>query len=137
MRTNVYIDGFNLYYGALKGRPHCRWLDLDALSRGLLIQGQTLNRIRYFTAAVGVINDPNTPVRQQTYLRALATIPHLTVHRGQFKINPVRLPLASNTSHIVEVVKTEVRWVLQARDARPGFAARSVRISTGRSRGSC
>jgi hypothetical protein len=28
--TNVYIDGFNLYYGCLKGTPH-KWLDLDAL----------------------------------------------------------------------------------------------------------
>lgn len=25
--TNVYIDGFNLYYGALKGSPY-KWLDL-------------------------------------------------------------------------------------------------------------
>ena len=29
--TNVYVDGFNLYYGCLKGTPH-KWLDLDALA---------------------------------------------------------------------------------------------------------
>lgn len=30
MRTFVYVDGFNLYYGALKGKPW-KWLDLPAL----------------------------------------------------------------------------------------------------------
>ncbi len=50
MATNVYVDGFNLYYGSLKDRPY-RWLDLDALSRVLLPRDQ-INRIRYFTARV-------------------------------------------------------------------------------------
>jgi len=27
MKVNVYIDGFNLYYGAVKGTPY-RWLNL-------------------------------------------------------------------------------------------------------------
>jgi hypothetical protein len=33
-RTNVYIDGFNLFYGALKGSRY-KWLDLDVLCRHL------------------------------------------------------------------------------------------------------
>ena len=33
--ANVYVDGFNLYYGALKGSPY-KWLDVDALFRTLL-----------------------------------------------------------------------------------------------------
>ena len=39
-RVGVYIDGFNLYYGARglcgKGTPGWRWLDLRALSQGFL-----------------------------------------------------------------------------------------------------
>ena len=31
-RTIVYIDGFNLYYRALKGTPD-KWLDIEAMSR--------------------------------------------------------------------------------------------------------
>jgi hypothetical protein len=27
MRTFVYVDGFNLYYGAVKGTPY-KWLDM-------------------------------------------------------------------------------------------------------------
>ncbi len=35
MITNVYIDGFNLYYRALKDTPF-RWLDLRKLASGLV-----------------------------------------------------------------------------------------------------
>ena len=31
-RVNVYVDGFNLYYGSLKGTPY-KWLDLAPASR--------------------------------------------------------------------------------------------------------
>jgi hypothetical protein len=34
-KVNVYIDGFTLYYGALKGTPY-KWLDLVRLCRALL-----------------------------------------------------------------------------------------------------
>jgi hypothetical protein len=69
-RTNVYTDGFNLFYGSLKGSRY-KWLDLDALSRHLLPKDE-INRIRYFTAKVSAREgDPQLPVRQETYLRAL------------------------------------------------------------------
>ena len=51
MRFNVYVDGFNLYYGALRGTPY-RWLDLCAFARKLLRPGDELNRLRYFSALV-------------------------------------------------------------------------------------
>jgi hypothetical protein len=78
-RTNVYVDGFNLYYGALKGRgPGYKWLDLELLVRHLL-PNNDIGRIRYFTAHVsGRPSDPQLPERQQTYLRALETLPRVT-----------------------------------------------------------
>lgn len=45
MRTNVYVDAFNLHYGCLKGTPY-RWLDLAAIGRRLLSNDE-INRIRY------------------------------------------------------------------------------------------
>jgi hypothetical protein len=48
--VNVYVDGFNLFYGALRGSPH-RWLDLGALCSALLPNDE-IHRIRYFTARV-------------------------------------------------------------------------------------
>lgn len=110
MKANVYVDGFNLYYGALKARPACKWLDMDAFARQLLLPGQTLNQIRYFIARVSGMHDPKTPQRQDTYLRALRTIPHLTIHEGTFKTNTVTLPLANPPPHgprMARVLKTE------------------------------
>jgi hypothetical protein len=34
-KVNVYIDGFDLYYGAVKGSP-CKWFDLGALCHHML-----------------------------------------------------------------------------------------------------
>jgi hypothetical protein len=50
LTTNVYIDGFNLYYGALRNRPY-RWLNLERLCQ-LLLPKNTIGEIKYFTALV-------------------------------------------------------------------------------------
>ena len=92
LATNVYFDGFNLYNGAVKNTPY-KWLDLAMLCATLL-PGRNINRIRYFTARVkGFRHDPQAPARQDVYLRALGTIPNLTVHKdGWFASNAVWLP---------------------------------------------
>jgi NYN domain len=109
MRANVFVDAFNLYYGCLKGTPY-RWLDLDVFCRQLLPRDR-IHRIRYFTALVsGRAGDPQQPQRQQIYLRALRTIPHLSVHLGHYLSHPVRMPLAHPPivgPQTVEVIKTE------------------------------
>lgn len=92
-RANVYVDGFNLYYGAVKDTPH-EWLDIGKLCRMILPEYQ-IHRLHYFTARVQAWpEDPDQPIRQQTYLRALATIPHLRIHYGQFTVGAKRRRLA-------------------------------------------
>jgi len=109
LRTNVYVDGFNLYYGCLKGTPY-KWLDLDALCRRLLPKHE-LGRIRYFTAIIAARpHDPSGPARQRAYLRALATMPRVSIHLGRFLTSYVRMPLVAPPAHgprTVEVIKTE------------------------------
>jgi uncharacterized LabA/DUF88 family protein len=109
MATIVYFDGFNLYYGALKGTPH-KWLDLGALSRRLLPNDDVV-AIRYFTALVAARpDDPQQPQRQQAYLRALRTIPGLSIHLGHYLTHAVRMPLAAplpGGPRTVEVIRTE------------------------------
>ena len=78
-RTIVYIDGFNLYYGALRNTPH-KWLDLHRYFR-LLRPNDDIVSIRYFTALVVGPTRPN----QETYLRALATTPIVEPVLGLFK----------------------------------------------------
>jgi len=106
MKANVYVDGFNLYYGAVKGTP-CRWLDIAAMCRLLLPRDQ-INRIKYFTALVNPRpSDPGQPVRQRTYLRALRTIPNLTIVLGRFLTHDVMMPLAPPAKGYARVIKTE------------------------------
>ncbi len=50
MKTYVYIDAFNLYYGCVKNTPY-KWLDLSKLCAILLPQHH-IERIKYFTARV-------------------------------------------------------------------------------------
>jgi len=91
-KTNVYIDGFNLYNGSVKRTPY-KWLDLRALCSALL-PTHSINRIRYFTACVlSFPHNPKAYLRQQVYLRALCTIPNLTVHKdGWFTWYAVMMP---------------------------------------------
>ena len=109
LKMNVYVDGFNLYYGALKKTPY-KWLDLSGLCN-LLLPHDTINRIRYFTARVSsYAHDPDAPNRQQVYLRALATLPIVTIHYGHFLANTAWMPLAASPTippQMVHVRKTE------------------------------
>jgi uncharacterized LabA/DUF88 family protein len=108
MKTCVYIDGFNLYYGCIKGTPY-RWLNPAALCQLLLPKHQIL-KIKYFTALVTARpNDPTQPIRQQTFLRALRTVPNLEVTLGFFLTHPVTLPLAHPTpgNNYAMVIRTD------------------------------
>lgn len=92
MKTNVYIDGFNLFYGLLKGSQH-KWLNLEALFDAALPKNK-IERIIYCTARVEArSHDQDLPVRQETYLRALATLPRVTVEFGTFMASAVKAPL--------------------------------------------
>ena len=109
MKLNVYVDAFNLYYGCLMGTSF-KWLDLLALSQASFPAHQ-INRIRYFTARVNARpHDPDQPVRQDTYFRALRTLPNLTIHEGHYLEKPVRMPLfpvPATGSKTVQVLKSE------------------------------
>lgn len=108
MGTGVYIDGFNLYYGALKGSPY-KWLNLEALSKTLLPQ-ENITRVCYFTAKINGEKDRYAPQRQQTYLHALATLSVVRIHLGVFKSQPTLMPVfppPRSGPELVRVLKTE------------------------------
>lgn len=73
MRTVVYVDGYNLYYGLLKGGPN-KWLDLFTLFRDHVLDHEAdLLEVRYYTAPVlgRMCDNPDSGKRQRTYLQAL------------------------------------------------------------------
>ena len=104
MITNLYIDGFNLYYRALKDTPF-RWLDLRKLAE-TLFPSDSIHRVSYFTARLDARpGNPAQRQRQQVYLRALATLPHFDTYYGVFrsgvKRRPLAEPVAGLPSHVL------------------------------------
>ena len=93
MITNLYIDGFNLYYRALKDTSF-RWLNLRRLAETLFPQDE-VSRICYFTARLDVRPaNPGQAQRQLIYLRAVANLTGLEIHYGTFRSGTKRRPLA-------------------------------------------
>ena len=81
MSTNVYIDGLNLYHGALKGSKH-KWLDIRRLAEELLPK-DSIKDVYYFTSRMVVSDgDGGRRQRQDLYLRALKSLPRIEVVYG-------------------------------------------------------
>lgn len=108
MRTIIYIDGFNLYYGCLKGAKY-KWLDVLKLFQIILAPENEIVTIKYFTAVVKPTpNDPSAPQRQNAYFNALkAHIPCIEIINGFFLRNKTRMANANPPPTTVEVWKTE------------------------------
>jgi hypothetical protein len=69
MTTFVYIDAFNLYYGRLHGTPY-KGLDVCQLMTAMFPVDH-IQRMKYFTARVDHISNPDAPKRQVAYLCGL------------------------------------------------------------------
>jgi len=98
MKTIIYIDGFNFYYSTYRS-PHqpdaknYKWLDFKKLLQNLLRSEHEIVAIKYYTANVSGLHDPDQPTRQQTYLRALKTYtPEFEVHKGMFLTSKRNMP---------------------------------------------
>lgn len=108
MKTNFYIDAFNLYYGALKNTPY-RWLNLQLLFQKMFPQNQ-IHKIKYFTAHIKPRHPQSQkPIRQQSYLRALKTLGSVDIILGHYLTHTVTMPLANPTKDkkVARVIKTE------------------------------
>ncbi len=79
-RSMIYVDGFNLYYGSVRGTPH-KWLNLQRLFERLR-PDDDIQAIQYFTALI----DGPTRANQETYLKALETLPKVSIILGRFKM---------------------------------------------------
>ncbi len=76
MRTIVYIDGYNLYYGLLR-KSKLKWLDIVTLfEKHVLDKLAEVIEVRYYTAPVlgRMSDDIESPRRQRQYLQALRKI---------------------------------------------------------------
>ena len=92
----VYVDGFNLYNGALRRTPH-KWLDLVALSQRLLQPLDVVEQVKFFTAQVERRpSSPDQQMNQRLYWRALRTLGEVEIIEGQFRGRHKYLPLSAS-----------------------------------------
>lgn len=92
-----YVDGYNLYHGMMdknnsipddKSEFPLRkylWLNLYSFILSYFQKYYTLEKIHYFTAPVR--DNPSSLRRQEIYLKALESIPHLEIHMGKHVIS--------------------------------------------------
>lgn len=137
MKTTIYIDGFNLYFSALKSTPY-KWLDVVSLfSKICHIQDpeSDIQKIKFFTAPVkGKIatRGEKAVQSQQIYHKALQTLyPEIfQIIEGFFIVQAVNLPKLQTPINKEERVgvwkmeekKTDVNIALHAfRDAMKGM----------------
>lgn len=129
MRIGVYVDGFNLSYGArgLCGRstPGWRWLDLRALSERLVGAAQAwsapeVTRVVYCTARISGADNPDGQRDQDTYLRAL--VAHGSVDEiamGTYVSRVATAPLATRRTdrpRDLRPVLTRPSWPVTVQD---------------------
>ena len=93
IRTHVFIDGYNLYYGRLRGTPY-KWLDLVALMQNIVrIQdgSYVVQHTHYFTAPAKeafATHGKDSVIAQQSYHRAL---------QAQYPPSQFRMTLGDHT----------------------------------------
>lgn len=106
MKTFLYVDGFNLYYGAVKGTP-LRWLNPVALAAHAFPRNH-IAYTKFFSARVTALpHDPGQPLRQQLYWRALRTLPDFEIVLGEFRTRQTRAAVVNPPPKTIEIYKTE------------------------------
>jgi uncharacterized LabA/DUF88 family protein len=102
----VYVDGFNLYYGALKDAP-LRWLNPLALASQVFPAFECV-RCKYFSAQVSAkAGGADQASRQALYWRALRTLPSLEIIEGHFKVRRTWARSAHPPPDMVEIIRAE------------------------------
>ncbi len=86
-RAIVYVDGFNLFYRCLR-KTSLKWLNIQALSEQMLPSFEVV-KVKYYTAMIRSRGDPSKSLRQETYIRALRTLPKVEIFLGLFSSQKV------------------------------------------------
>ena len=92
-KTIVYIDGYNLYYGLLKGLPGSKWLDLRKLVASMFKEAHEICSIKFFTARIRTYpHDAPAEERQKIYLQALTALGGIEIIEGFYSKKKAWLP---------------------------------------------
>src|SRR5215813_5951049 len=128
MQVGIYVDGYNLYYGArgICGRssPGWRWLDVRLLAQKLIAERRnwlevTDLKVVYCTAEIDASTNPSGYADQQVYLKALrATNSVDRIELGYYVSRVKYAPLAVKAqSRTAAPVIVEPQWPVMVQDA--------------------
>lgn len=122
MKTIVYVDGFNLFYGLLRGTPNM-WLDLDSFVRSLLTDDYDIVKIKYFTARVrGESIDTISVHDQYCYLLALAENPVVKIVEGYYRRYRAKMPFAKEPCKSCNKVTYATVWKVEEKKSDVNIA---------------
>jgi uncharacterized LabA/DUF88 family protein len=132
VNVGIYVDGFNLYYGARslcgQGTAGWRWIDIRALADSLLPPswpGATITRVVYCTARISAASNPSGHADQDVYLKALTAANSVDlIEHGTYVARVKRAPLATPDKKGRPILTTS-NWPIMVRDsnAKPVTAA--------------
>jgi len=117
MRTIVYIDGFNFYYGRLKTTPY-KWLDLfklfdEKLIRTIVPESELLT-VKFFTADIRAkfarLGKASETAQRNYHNALLASSGNVEIIKGYYsteKSKPLRYKEPPDKSDTVEAWKLE------------------------------
>lgn len=124
VRTTIYVDGFNVYGGALKrAAAGHRWLDLQAVAEAILRPYHQIDAVHYFTALIQPDGAHDaSPAHQKLYIKALETYrPTVTTHYGHFLIHEAKArPVHPALGALVDY------WKVEEKGSDVNLAARLV-----------
>jgi len=129
-RSIIYIDGFNLYYGAVKNTPW-KWLDMERYF-SLLLPNDDIQIIKYFTAKILGSHRAN----QESYIKALLTLNKVQITYGLFKYKKIKCLVknctyqGSRLFNVPEEKRTDVNIAINmVKDAVDGKCDRLIVVS--------
>ncbi len=131
MKTIVYIDGYNLFYGCLKNSSD-KWLDIVKLFETILnAQCREISslHIKFFTADIKAkvaTNGHDARIAQQSYHRAIEHLypEKVSIIKGYYSLDKAHLPVYQNP--IDKQSKVEV-WRLEEKQTDVNIALHAYR----------
>lgn len=130
MRVDIYVDGYNLYYGgrhlAGSGSAHRKWLDVRGLVSDIVgaqrgWPGASIERLVYCTARIDARINPEGHAEQDVYLKALlasASVDH--IEYGTYVTGARQRPLAvRGAAQLVDTLSGNIDAATSPRTSSP------------------
>lgn len=137
MRTRVYIDGYNLYYGCLKFSPY-KWLDLEVLFTKYILPSVYVTQnpfflapiaIKYFTADIidKAAIDLDSRQDQITYHNALQghSKSRLQIYKGYYSVTQVSAFQVEGKKFPRDCERVEI-WKLEEKQSDVNLATEAL-----------